>query len=122
MLTGKQQMYLRSLNDMIFLVLWYIFFIVQGILSYGTAYRLAKTGGDNGVSLYGWLFVMNLASAIPGLGIYLWNKYKYLDAETQYNGGQLSRSKLSVEQQNFSKCSQLYDYDMSSCPHCGCRP
>jgi len=115
-------MYLRSLNDMVFLVLWYILSFVQIILSYGTAYRLAKTGGDNGVSLYGWLFVMSLASAIPGLGIYLWNKYRYIDVEMQYNGGQLSGSKLSVEQQKCSKCSQLYDYDMSSCPHCGYRP
>ena len=106
---------------MVFLVLWYISYIVQVILSYGTAYRLAKTGGDNGVSLYGWLFVMNLASIIPGLGIYQWHKYRYLDAEMQY-GGQTYISKLSVEPNKCSKCAKLYDSDRSGCPYCGFRP
>ena len=45
----------------------------------GTAYRLTKNGGDNGVSLFGWMLVMGLASLIPGLGIYLWVKYKDID-------------------------------------------
>jgi hypothetical protein len=58
------------------LVLWQIVSVVQSILSYGTAYRLTKKGGDNGVSLFGWFFVLNLASMVPGLGIYLWFKYK----------------------------------------------
>jgi hypothetical protein len=58
------------------LVLWQVITVVQSILSYGTAYRLTKNGGDNGVSLFGWLFVLNLASMVPGLGIYLWFKYK----------------------------------------------
>ena len=107
---------------MIFLVLWYIFCIVQVTLSYGTAYRLAKTGGDNGVSLYGWLFVMNLAAAVPGLGIYLWQKYRYIDVETRHNYGQSYISKRSLEQRRCSKCTQMYDYDMSSCPHCGYKP
>lgn len=57
-------------------VLWQIIAFVQGLLSLGTAYRLTKQGGDNGVALWGWLFVLNLASMIPGLGIYLWYKYK----------------------------------------------
>lgn len=61
--------------EFIFL-LWQIVVAVQGILSYGTAYRLTKNGGDNGVSLFGWFFVLSLASAIPGLGIYLYMKYK----------------------------------------------
>ena len=57
---------------MLLLILWYIIVAVQSLLSYGTAYRLTKKGGDNGVSLFGWFIVLNLASAIPGLGIYLW--------------------------------------------------
>lgn len=57
-------------------VLWYIVSVVQSFLGIGTAYRLTKNGGDNGVSLWGWLFVLSIASAIPGLGIYLWLKYK----------------------------------------------
>ncbi len=57
-------------------VLWKIISVVQSFLSYGTAYRLTKNGGDNGVSLFGWFFVLNLASMVPGLGIYLWFKYK----------------------------------------------
>ena len=55
---------------------WNVLTLVQVILGYGTAYRLTKGGGDNGVSLFGWMIVMSLASAVPGLGIYLWNKYK----------------------------------------------
>jgi len=60
----------------IFLTLWYIIVMVQQILSYGTAYRLTKNGGDDGIALAGWLIVMGLASMIPGLGFYLWTKYK----------------------------------------------
>ena len=61
---------------MVLLILWYIVVGIQSILSYGTAYRLTKKGGDNGVSLFGWFIVLNLASAIPGLGIYLWHRYR----------------------------------------------
>jgi len=57
-------------------VVWYIILIVQLFFSYGTAYRLTKRGGDNGVALWGWQFVLSLASLIPGLGIYLWIKYR----------------------------------------------
>jgi len=58
------------------MVIWYILVVVQGCLGLGTAYRLTKSGGDNGISLWGWMFLMNLAAAIPGLGIWLWVKYK----------------------------------------------
>jgi len=44
-------------------------------MGFGTAYRLTKNGGDNGVALWGWLFLMSLVALIPGLGIYLWTKY-----------------------------------------------
>jgi len=107
---------------MIFLVLWNIICFVQVTLSYGTAYRLAKTGGDSGVSLYGWLLVMSLASIIPGLGIYLWFKYRYLGGGSLNSNGQSYISKHSLEQRRCSKCTKMYDYDMSSCPHCGYRP
>jgi len=59
------------------LLAWQVVVIVQGFLGYGTAYRLTKAGGDNGVSLFGWMLVMGLAAAVPGLGIVLWNKYKH---------------------------------------------
>ena len=61
---------------MFLLIIWYIVTGIQSILSYGTAYRLTKRGGDNGVALFGWFIVMYLASTIPGLGIYLWYKYR----------------------------------------------
>lgn len=57
-------------------VIWYIIVFVQNILSYGTAYRLTRRGGDNGVSLFGWITLLGFASMVPGLGIYLWYKYK----------------------------------------------
>jgi hypothetical protein len=60
----------------LFLLLWEIITAIQTFFAYGTVYRLTKNGGDNGVSLFGWLFVMSLASIIPGLGLYLWYKYK----------------------------------------------
>lgn len=56
--------------------LLYILFIVQSILSYGTAYRLTRRGGDNGVTLFGWMIVMQFANIVPGLGIYLYIKHK----------------------------------------------
>ena len=49
---------------------------VQYFLAIGTAYRLTKNGGDNGISLFGWMLVLGLASVIPGLGIYLWVRYR----------------------------------------------
>ncbi|MCL2366562.1 MAG: hypothetical protein FWC75_05875 [Oscillospiraceae bacterium] len=64
---------------MILYYLWLILVAIQGLLSYGTAYRLTKNGGDNGVSLYGWLFVLGLAALVPGLGIYLWRRYRDSD-------------------------------------------
>ena len=61
---------------MFFLILYYIIVFVQELLGYGTAYRLTKRGGDNGASLVGWLIVTSLASAVPGLGFYLWRRYR----------------------------------------------
>ncbi|MDR0311788.1 MAG: hypothetical protein LBJ21_09395 [Acidobacteriota bacterium] len=67
--------------ELLFIVLgimWYIISAVQMLLAYGTAYRLTKRGGDNGLALFGWFFVIGFASMIPGLGIYLWSKYKHI--------------------------------------------
>ena len=59
------------------LIAWYIIMIIQAFMGYGTAYRKTKANGDNGVSLFGWMIVYcSLASLVPGLGIYLWNKSK----------------------------------------------
>ena len=58
------------------LVIWYIITIVQSFLSYGTAYRLTRNGGDNGIALFGWFLAVGIASMIPGLGIWLYVKYK----------------------------------------------
>lgn len=60
------------------LIIWYIATIVQGFFAYGTAYRLTKNGGDNGIALFGWIFVMSFAAMVPGLGIYLWFRYRDL--------------------------------------------
>ena len=57
-------------------ILWGVITTVQQIFAYGTAYRAAKKGGDNGVALFGWLLVYGLAAMIPGLGYYLWRKSK----------------------------------------------
>jgi len=56
--------------------LWCVVVFIQSFFALGTAYRLTKRGGDNGLALWGWLFVLGLASLVPGLGIYLWTKYK----------------------------------------------
>ena len=54
------------------LLAWYVLIVVQAFLGYGTAYRKAKTNGDNGLSLFGWLIVYcSLASLVPYLGIHL---------------------------------------------------
>ncbi|MGY3765921.1 hypothetical protein ACWOAH_05120 [Vagococcus vulneris] len=60
----------------ILVVIWSIITGIQAILSYGTAYRYTKRGGDNGVALFGWFIVFQLASYIPFLGYYFWKKSK----------------------------------------------
>ena len=54
------------------LIVWYICWIVQTFLGYGTAYRYTKNGGDNGIALCGWMIVTSFAAIIPGLGFYMW--------------------------------------------------
>jgi hypothetical protein len=60
-------------------IVWYVMAMVQSFLSYGTAYRWARGGGDNGLALFGWLCVFGLASLIPGLGLYFWFKYRRIN-------------------------------------------
>ena len=62
-------------------IIWYIISGVQALLSYGTSYRLTKRGSDNGAALFGWFIVINLASVVPGLGIYLWFRYRDIDRD-----------------------------------------
>ena len=61
---------------MILFIIWYFIVMVQLFFAYGTAYRLTKKGSDNGAALFGWFIAINLASMIPGLGIYLWFRHK----------------------------------------------
>ena len=61
---------------MFFFTVWWIVCILQMLFSYGTAYRLTRDGGDSGVALFVWMILMMVASLIPGLGFYLWNKYR----------------------------------------------
>ena len=106
------------------LLLWQITITAQVFLSYGTAYRLTKTGGDNGVSLFGWLFLLSLASLIPGLGIYMWHKYRYLETGYGYQSyeGQTRSAKAYIEQIECIMCNKYYDKEMSNCPYCGYKP
>lgn len=55
-------------------IAWMICYWVQLFLGFGTAYRYTKKGGDNGLALFGWMFVFNCAAFIPGLGFFFWNK------------------------------------------------
>jgi hypothetical protein len=61
---------------MILVFAWVTIYYIQMFLGFGTAYRLTKRGGDSGVALFGWLFVFAFVSGIPGLGIFLWCKYR----------------------------------------------
>ncbi|MCL1890917.1 MAG: hypothetical protein FWG00_02665 [Coriobacteriia bacterium] len=62
---------------------WMGIIYVQLFLSYGTAYRLTKRGMDNGVALFGWFLLLGLAALVPGLGIYLWYRYREKQQGTQ---------------------------------------
>jgi len=106
--------------------------------SYGTAYRLTKRGGDNGVALYGWIFALSFASLVPGLGFYLWKKYKDEDeyiytppssrppayssldrppssSPTPYSN---RTQDLSVKKE-CRHCHTLYNEGLNRCPSCG---
>ena len=91
------------------LIIWCVVAYVQMFLSYGTAYRLTKNGGDNGVALFGWMFVLSLASLIPGLGIGLYVKYKYLGVYQPYQH-QYQQNAQNPNNQ-YSQYNQYNPYD-----------
>ena len=77
------------------IMLWVVCYWIQSFLSYGTAYRYTKKGGDDGISLFGWLLVFNLAAIVPGLGIYYWNRIRCEDTgEERAPFAQDSRSQV----------------------------
>ncbi|MDR9867174.1 hypothetical protein RI092_05015 [Lactococcus cremoris] len=79
--SNKHSIFIWYVGTLILLA-WYVLIVVQAFLGYGTAYRKAKTNGDNGLSLFGWLIVYcSLASLVPYLGIHLWKKNKNIDKE-----------------------------------------
>ena len=97
------------------LFVWYVFVIIQSFMSYGTAYRSTKAGGDNGVALFGWFIVYGLASLIPGLGIYFWKKLK--NEEISYS---IRRNNYSRPVYSDKKCRQCGTiFSGTFCPNCG---
>ena len=72
------------------LILFSLVYSVQMFFSYGTAYRLTKSRGDNGIALFGWMFVLSFASIVPGVGIFLWFKFRNTDGSTPNNQQQTS--------------------------------
>ena len=91
--------------------------IVQAFLNYGTAYRLTSANGRNGVSLFGWWLGLSFASIIPGLGIYIWKKYRGEKKKTTTDEGQ--DDQLDGEQCPHCK-SNLNPTDIF-CSHCGAK-
>lgn len=76
---------------------WIICCWVQMFLGLGSAYRYAKKGGDNGIALFGWMFVFNCAALVPGLGIYFWNKTRKAGSK-QSPDDDLRQSEQSAQQ------------------------
>ena len=125
--------------------IWLAVVVYQACLGYGTAYRLTKMGADNGTALFGWIFVTSLAALVPGLGFYIWNKYKNIDvpedkfladadgsskpATLRNSGGFFSfgNSRKKKKDQNVSKmitcekCGREYDSFFQACSGCGHR-
>ena len=124
--------------------IWFAVFIYQVCLGYGTAYRLTKMGADNGTALFGWIFVTGLAAIIPGLGFYIWNKYKNIDVpEDKFLAGSdgtsttaaptrggffnFGNSRKKKKDQNANKmitcekCGREYDSFYQACSGCGHR-
>ena len=63
--------------------LWGACYWVQVFFGFGTAYRYAKRGGDNGVALFGWFCVFSFSAIVPGLGIYFWDKTRKEEQEAK---------------------------------------
>ena len=71
--------------------------IYQCLLGYGTAYRLTKEGSDNGVGLFLWIFAMTLVAIVPGLGFFIWNKYKNIDVPEDKFAADTTKTPLSTQ-------------------------
>ena len=103
---------------MIFLMfLWYAVMAVQVFLSYGTAYRLTKSGGDNGVSLFISIWLLSMASIIPGLGIFLWYKYRE-ESVVEANEDANWNARLVNERDVLKKQLQEIQVNIRACPAC----
>ena len=63
--------------------LWGACYWVQVFFGFGTAYRYAKRGGDNGIALFGWFCVFSFSAIVPGLGIYFWDKTRKEEREAK---------------------------------------
>lgn len=59
----------------IVICIWFVLFIVQAILAYGTAYRCTKKGNDNGFGLFIYLIGFTFAALVPGLGLHYYIKH-----------------------------------------------
>ncbi len=111
------------MEDIVIILLfaWGVLYWIQIALGYGTAYRLAKTHGDNGVSLFGWaLLVAALASYIPGLGIYLWYKYREDPMPMrEWGKGSASQQAASASARPCPSCGKPLPPDGRFCEYCG---
>ena len=106
----------------VIIFIWYIVGFIQMMLGYGTAYRLTKNGGDNGVALVGWLVITNLASLIPGLGFYLWSRNR--DADTHFIPQSTALSSVkplysNVKVWTCKECGSKNPTDRLYCGACG---
>ncbi|WP_417060944.1 zinc ribbon domain-containing protein, partial [Ellagibacter isourolithinifaciens] len=91
--------------------------IIQAFLNYGTAYRLTSANGRNGVSLFGWWLGLSLASIIPGLGIYIWKRYR---GEKKEESPDADRGDRPDGEQCPHCKSNLNSTDIF-CSHCGAK-
>ena len=102
------------------LIAWYVLAIIQLFLVYGTAYRYTKKGGDDGFSLFGWMLAFELASLIPGLGIYLWKTSKEEDNNRQPD--MQSTNSHMIQYSNTKSCpfcSKEITDGINFCSNCG---
>ena len=103
-------------------IVWYGFIIAQSYLAYGTAYRQTKANGDNGVALWGWLIVYNLAALIPGLGIYHWKKSRELEELETYDHNEqrlMQQRKEELDKKDCPFCAEQINKKAAFCEFCG---
>lgn len=59
----------------IIICIWFVLFVIQAFLAYGTAYRCTKKGNDNGFGLFVYLIGFTFAALVPGLGLHYYIKH-----------------------------------------------